>query len=88
MYLNSIQIKSSFNVLKYKSYKNRLTKIIEKEERNYYANLLKNNKNNMKKTWAIMKSIVNRNKNKLIQTKFKLNDGSTTTNKLTVSSWT
>ena len=44
----------------------------------------KNNKDNMKKTWAIMKSIVNRNKNKQIQNKFKLNDGTITSNKLVI----
>ena len=38
----------------------------------------------MKKTWATMKSIVNRNKNKQIQNKFKLNDGTVTSNKLVI----
>ena len=82
--MKSIQLQSSYNDLKYKVYKNKLKNIIDKEKRAYYANLLKNNKDNMKKTWAIMKSIVNRNQNKQIQNKFKLNDGTVTSNKLVI----
>ena len=39
----------------------------------------------MKKTWGILKNINNRNKTKKIQSQFKLNDGSITSNKLVIS---
>ena len=45
----------------------------------YHANLLEANKSNLKKTWNILKGMINRNKSSRIQEKFKLNDGSITT---------
>ena len=62
----------------------KLHHLLRKEERNYHAELLIANKSNMKKTWSVMKSIVNKNKSKKHQSKFKLNDGSITTNKLEI----
>ena len=69
------------NKLYVKAYLN----LLRKEEKNYYAELLIANKSNMKKTWSVMKSIVNKNKSNQYQSKFKLNDGSVTTNKLETS---
>ena len=43
-------------------------------EMKYLSDLLSVNKNNVKKTWQIMKNIINKNKNKMIYTKFKLSE--------------
>ena len=42
-------------------------------------------KNNMKKSWGIIKSIINKNKSHLYQTKFKLSDGKIVSDKTTIS---
>ena len=44
-------------------------------EKQYYHSLLLQNKENMKKSWGIIKSIINKNKKPVCQSKFKLNTG-------------
>ena len=53
--------------------------ILKTAEKKYYADLLEANKSNLKKTWNISKGMINGNKSSRIQEKFKLNDGSITT---------
>ena len=38
----------------------------------------------MRKTWGVLKEIINKNKSRKIQTQFKMNDGSTTSNKVII----
>ena len=45
---------------KYKSYKNKLTNIKRFCEQEYYSNLLDENKNNIKETWKILNTIINK----------------------------
>ena len=42
---------------KYKRYRNVLHQMIEKAKRNYYNNLVLNNKNNSNKLWKIIHSL-------------------------------
>ena len=52
----------------------------------YYSDLLTENKHNIKKTWQIMKNVINKNRVKQIQAKFKLSDdGSITSDKYLIS---
>ena len=76
---------SCYNESVYKSYRNKLKTILKKSEKQHYSDLLAANKSNIKKTWQIIKSIVNKNKMKKINSKFKLPDGSVTENKLLIS---
>ena len=76
---------SALNEITYKSYRNKLNHILKKSERQHYSDLLTANKSNIKKTWQIMKNIVNKNKIKKVQSKFKLPDGSETENKTLIS---
>ena len=69
------------NETRYKTYRNRLKRILYKAEKDYYSNLISANKSNMKKTWSILKGIINKKKSLQIQSRFKLNDGSVTTDK-------
>ena len=73
------------NELSYKNYRNKLNHIMKISEKKYFSDLLSVNKNNVKKRWQIMKNIINKNKNKMIHTKFKLSDGSFTMDGTTVS---
>ena len=45
---------------KYKKYKNKLTNILRNCEKDYYSQILENHKNNIKETWKVLNSIVNK----------------------------
>lgn len=48
--------------LRYKCYKNNLTKLIRKAERDYYQKRLDENKSNLKKSWQILNDIIAKSK--------------------------
>ena len=81
LYKCFIKVPIAYNETKYKSYRNKLTHLLVKTEKQHFTDLLAANQNNMKKTWQIMKNIVNRKKSERIQCKFKIDDQSTTDNK-------
>ena len=81
LYRKSVKIRTSYNKVSYKTYQRTLKKIMLNEEKRYYANLLATNRGNMKKTWVILKGIVNKNKFNQSQSKFKLSDGTITNDK-------
>ena len=85
LYYKSLKYKTAYNDLKYKCYRNKLKHIIAKAEKDHFAKLLDANKSNMKKTWGVLKDIVNKSKSRKIQSEFKLNDGNITSNKLVIS---
>ena len=60
LYRKNLKVKSCYNEMKYKTYRNKLRHIWLKQEKNYYAELLQDNRSNMKKTWSILKSLVNK----------------------------
>ena len=62
-----------------------LKKILLKEQKNYYAKSMEYNNSNLKKTWAILKGIINQNKYKQTQSRFKLSDGQITADKQILS---
>ena len=63
-----------YNVHKYKQYKNKLTSILKLEEKNFYQRQIIDNKNNLRKVWAIIKEVINKNKNSRISDQFIIND--------------
>ena len=85
LYRKSIKIRSSHNDSTYKQYRNNLKKILLKEQKNYHAKCLEYNKGNLKKTRAILKGIINRNKCKPTQSRFKLSNGQVTDDKQIIS---
>ena len=76
---------SAYNDTLYRQYKNKLTQLIKTAEKNHYANVIEKSKNNLQKMWSILKSIINRNKKKSIQSKFRLNNGTVITDGLQIS---
>ena len=66
-YLYKVFLKSpsNENLNVYKQYRNKLHSLIRKAEREHYYNLLLVNKNNLKKTWGIMKNVINKKKQSL-----------------------
>ena len=57
----------------YKKYRNRLNHLLRIAERRYYKELIEKHKSNLKKTWTVIKSIINKAKYKPSCKKFKHN---------------
>ena len=74
LYHISQSFKTSYNEMMYKTHRNRTDKLRLKAERDYYSNLLEASKSNMKKTWGILKTVINKKKDSRIQSVFKVND--------------
>ena len=60
--------------------------ILKAAEKKHYADLLATNKSNIRKAWSVLKNIINTNKIKKIQERFRLSDESITSDKMTISS--
>ena len=60
LYRKLITISSTYYECQYKMYMNKLNALLKYAEKQYIADLLESNKSNLKKTWNIMKHIVNR----------------------------
>ena len=73
------------NITKYHSYKNTLSRLLKKAEKNHYRDILMANRNNMRKSWTIIKNVIGKYKKAAIQKTFKLSDGTTTKNKKVIS---
>ena len=61
-----------------------LTRLLRRTERTYYDRLLIDNKNNLKKTWSIIKDVINKKKKSSSSSKFAIN-GSTVTDNITIA---
>ena len=60
LYIRSLKHPSFLNEQSYLRYKSKLNYLLRKLERNYIESMLKKHKSNLKKTWQIMKDIINR----------------------------
>ena len=58
----------------YKIYRNKLHYLLRAAERCHYQNLLYEHKSNVKKSWQIIKMVINKKKSNLVCTKFRCND--------------
>ena len=58
----------------YKRYRNKLNQLLRCAERKHYHDLLNEHKSNIRKSWQIIKSIINKRKYTPISNKFKDND--------------
>ena len=85
MYYNYRKIKSVQNKVVYKAYRYRLQKLLQAAEKEYYHGLIVQYKNDMKKSWGIIKNIINKNKTPIFQSTFKLNNGCIISDKKGVS---
>ena len=58
----------------YISYRNLLNKLLHEAERNYYRSLFEKSRNNMKKSWRVLKDVINHKKQSASCSSFKIND--------------
>ena len=73
------------NKIIYKNYKNTLNKLLKRAEKQHYYDLLIKHKDNIRKSWSVIKSIIQKNKRSTCQSKFKLPDGPITDDKQLIS---
>ena len=79
LYYLSKKIKCLRNEINYKEYRNKLKKVLKAAEKKHHCDILIQNKTNSKKMWNVIKNVINRNKKTELQSKFKLSDGTVTT---------
>ena len=79
------KIPSVKNESSYKSFRNKLNHMLKIVEKKYYRDLIIYHKDNTRKSWSIIKSIINKLRKSNIQCKFKLNNGTVTDDKKVIS---
>ena len=62
----------------YKQYRNNLNKLLIEAERSHYETLFNENKSNLKKSWRILKQVINKKKDTSSCSKFQVNQEITT----------
>ena len=60
LYLNYRKTPNSQKLKDYKKYKKRLNQIIRQEERQFYRQQIEKYKDDLKKSWSIIKDIINK----------------------------
>ena len=72
------------DINRYKTYRNKLNSLLKRAEKEHYERLLQDNKCNLKKSWSIIKEVINKKKNTNSCSRFVVND-KITTNKKSIS---
>ena len=85
LFYQSLKFKSSYNQQMYTIHRNKVSKMKQEEERKHIAALLEANKANLRKTWSILKSIINKKRDKRVQTRFRLPNHDIITDKKLIS---
>ena len=62
------------NTILYKQYRNKLNKLLTNVERAHYNKLFKKHKDNLQKTWRILKQIINKQKIHKMNDTFRIKD--------------
>ena len=58
----------------YINYKKYLNKLLQKKERLHYSDLIEEHKGDLKKSWSVLRRVLNRNRFKSVTSKFKYNN--------------
>ena len=74
LYKKYIANPNESNSTNYKTYKNKLSNILRKAERNYYNSLIVENQCNSRKKWSIIKEVINKKRKSGYPTYFNIND--------------
>ena len=86
LYVIKCKHNTVYNEQQYKMYRNKVVKLLKIAEKKYYNDIFIKNKSNIRKTWLIIKEILNKSKSKEIkQNKFIASDGSLIDNQQTIA---
>ena len=77
-----MKYETSFDKNSYIQYKNKLTTILRKQEKDYYKLLLETNRNNLKKMWVVIKYVINNCKPSKLNESFSYNNSIITDKKM------
>jgi hypothetical protein len=72
LYVKQLKTRNMTDTINYKRYRNYLSKLLSITERNHYNELLKQNKQNTRKLWSIIKEVINKKKNYSSPSEFKI----------------
>ena len=62
------------NIKLYKSYRNKLNSLLRISERKHYEELLNKHKSDLRKTWGVIKEVINKKKYSICPEKIKINN--------------
>ena len=85
LYLKFKKVSSALNDESYKCYKRKLQQLMKVAEKQHYHDLLVEYSNDIKKSWVVIKSIINKNKKPHIQGRFKIGENLITSDKELIS---
>ena len=85
LYLKFKKVSSALNDDSYKCYKRKLQQLMKVAEKQHYHDLLVEYSNDIKKSWVVIKSIINKNKKPHIQGRFKIGENLITSDKELIS---
>jgi hypothetical protein len=71
----------------YKKYRNQLNSLLRKAEKEHFHNLLEKNKSNLKKSWSIIKDVINKKSSDHVNEKFIIDDKTETDKNVVVNSF-
>lgn len=74
LYIRSTKSGAREDISQYKSYKHNLQRLLRNAERKYYAELIDQNKSNLKKLWAIIKDVINKKRSSTVPKEFKISN--------------
>ena len=77
LYVKSKRSGNSEKVSYYKKYRNKLNQLIRSAERKHFHDVLLEHKSNLKKSWQVIKTVINKRKYTPVNTKFKVNGATT-----------
>ena len=77
LYVKSKSSSGSENVSFYKKYRNKLNQLIRSAERKHFHDVLLEHKSNLKKSWQVIKTVINKTKYTPVNTEFKVNGATT-----------
>ena len=84
LYRRSKNTRNPEHELQYKLYRNKLNKLLFEAEKGHYEKLLNENRNNLRKSWRILKDGINKKEVTSSCSKFVVN-GKTTTDKMKIA---
>jgi hypothetical protein len=87
LYIKSRKNPSPERISYYKCFRNNLNSEIRKAEREYYKNYIDMNKYNLKKTWRLLKNIINKRKDNTLHDTFVINGKQTNDSKKIANSF-
>ena len=77
LYVKSKRSSGSENVSFYEKYRKKLSQLIRSAERKHFHDVLLEHKSNLKKSWQVIKTVINKRKYTPVNTKFKVNGATT-----------